>query len=78
VTPGKATGSDTFTVTDKTTSSITSSATTNVSSAPAVTAVDANGHLVTSYAGSVYFTSSDPNATLPATASNRYSFTAAD
>jgi uncharacterized delta-60 repeat protein len=39
-----------------------------------VTALDANGNTATGYTGTVHFTSSDPNAVLPAD----YTFTAAD
>lgn len=39
-----------------------------------VTALDASGHVASGYAGTVKLTSSDPNATLPAS----YTFTAAD
>ncbi|MBC7185829.1 MAG: hypothetical protein H5U38_02225 [Calditrichaeota bacterium] len=43
-----------------------------------VAAYDAYGNLKTNYTGQVYFTSSDPQAVLPYTASNRYTFTLGD
>jgi hypothetical protein len=43
-----------------------------------VTAYDASGNVLTNYVGSVYFTSSDPQAILPFTISSPYTFTSAD
>jgi hypothetical protein len=40
-----------------------------------VTAVDSYGNTVTSYTGSVYFTSTDTQAVLPYTSSSKYTFT---
>jgi hypothetical protein len=89
-------GTQSITVTDTTTASITGSdvglivvsqaaARKFIVSAPrrvtagtpfslTVEAVDANGNVVASYAGTIHFTSSDGTATLP----NNYTFTAAD
>jgi hypothetical protein len=49
-------------------------ATAGVPTQVTVVAVDASGHRVPNYTGTVHFTSSDPNATLPAD----YTFTASD
>ena len=43
-----------------------------------VTAYASNGSVLTSYRGSVYFTSTDPKATLPYTAQKEYTFSASD
>jgi hypothetical protein len=43
-----------------------------------VTAYDAYGNLKTDYTGQVYFTSTDPQATLPFTSTSRYTFTSGD
>lgn len=43
-----------------------------------VTAYDAYGNVKTDYAGSVYFTSTDSQATLPYTASSKYTFVGGD
>jgi hypothetical protein len=90
-----ATGSQTLTVTDTTTGSITGSAVTTVNPAPVATrllvltqrsattgeptsvtvvALDAAGHRVSDYTGTVALTNSDASATLPAA----YTFTASD
>jgi hypothetical protein len=90
-----ATGSQTITATDTTTSSITGSAgttvnpplvathflvlapenaTTGVPTPVLVVALDGSNHVVPNYTGTVSFTSSDGNASLPA----NYTFTAAD
>ena len=44
----------------------------------AVTAYDLNSNIKTNYTGNVWFTSSDPNATLPYTSGNQYTFTPGD
>jgi flagellin-like protein len=43
-----------------------------------VTAYDASNNILTGYNGQVYFTSSDTTATLPNTASNKYTFISGD
>jgi hypothetical protein len=43
-----------------------------------VTAYDAYGNIATNYVGSVYFTSTDSQATLPYTSGSKYTFTAGD
>jgi hypothetical protein len=43
-----------------------------------VTAFDASGNIKTDYTGSIYFTSTDPHATLPFTSTTKYTFTASD
>jgi hypothetical protein len=62
------------TATDLRVSGYPASVTTGVSKAVTVTAVDANGAVVTGYIGTVRLTSSDPAATLP----SQYTFTATD
>jgi hypothetical protein len=43
-----------------------------------VTAYDAYGNINTAYTGQVYFTSTDPQATLPYTSASKYTFSAAE
>ena len=43
-----------------------------------VTAYDASNHVILRYTGSVYFTSTDPQAVLPKTSTSKYTFTAGD
>jgi uncharacterized repeat protein (TIGR03803 family) len=73
-----ATGSQAYTLAgDPATFSVTgfpSPTTAGVAGPVTVTALDANGNVVPSYTGTVHFSSSDPQAVLPA----NYTFTAAD
>ena len=43
-----------------------------------VAAYDSQNQVITGYTGAVYFTSSDPQATIPYTVSNKYTFTGGD